>query len=433
MAQSTRKGRAAGSRASFLLWAGLALWFLIQFLGAPRPAHGQDDAPPEVLSWRHQVLERSEYEQLAERWARFAADHPKDPRGWVEWGDALRYAGKWEESSEKYHHAFSLDSLDAGAVVAFSAEEAGTPTGQAWRNAHDRLIRLVQREPDHAPAYYILWTTALRAGDREMAKHCLLTMVEMGDLPKPLLEFGRNLVEGAPRDAILFTNGDNDTYPPLAYQAKSGMRTDVAIVNLSLLNSPWYIRYLREQGLPVTWTDEEIEELRPRPLGRLLADDVGQHLHDNLATANWPRPLFYSVTVAADRMRLPGGRAVEGLLIRVVPGGETTGEAAYDWNRTRELIDTVYHFDGATDSLVDWGRERAVAMLMGNYAHILARVGRWLIGVSSSDEGGVYLYRAIKILDFHGETDTARVIVDAWAESDPGSRLTPAARELIAN
>ena len=253
--------------------------------------------------------------------------------------------------------------------------------------------------------------------------------------------YGWNMINFLEEDALLITNGDNDTFPLWYLQQVEGIRKDVDIVNLSLIQINWYITQLKDRDVPMSFTYDEIERMTPYwtrdpdtgELALVTLRDIT--LHDIIRENNWERPIYFAVTVD-DFQGYYDNLELEGMVFRLTP---RTGKHMINVEKTYENVFENYRYDSLVDVDDGWRvmdevyKPPTTTRLVTNYAAGFSRLGYKAMQEASPDvEEAVRLYNlALKFAPDYGPALNGLIAIYAVKMMQP-ERALPLAEKLLA-
>lgn len=275
-------------------------------------------------------------------------------------------------------------------------------------------------------------------------------------------EYGMNFLNSLEENAIIFTNGDNDTFPLwyaqgvddpyiLANQpdyippaegiiydkdtndriAKAmdfknrecfGIRKDVTVANYSLMNTPWYIRQLRDrEGVHFSIHDTQVEDLvHPERFYRPVDYRINLPGYKNTFTVNqedlsvgyWrgqdkvamqiikdnfgKRPIYFASTVGDQFLGLDDYLETHVKVYKLVPY-KVTQQNEIRWDKFVEFLEDVYVVDSIMDTTVY--KDEVVARLTAPYIQHFQMLGRYYDFIDLPDDAMRCYRKALQIYD----------------------------------
>ena len=352
---------------------------LVLIMGMSATAVSQ---PPTVPRKVVRQLDEASYVELAKQWTAYIAKHGESATAMLNLGRAYDYSGEIDAAVIAAKRAVELDPDHPEALAFYAMLMA------SYINDVEGSLELLERcrkvAPDYGYGLTNLATSYMRLGDFEKSDEVFKTIFKERTISQPLQDYAYNMLIGLPEGAILLTNGDTDTFPPLALQAGMDFRRDVALINMSLLNVEKYRKAMFKRYPAITPKKKVPEEFSHPPHQIVIKYFLEEH----------KVPIFFTAT----NFEYVGSSPevfIEGFNQRAVKRGLTTEESA-------RLILETYRMDSATDWNFAWSLQPSVSEMMLNYVSAMIKLSEY--EDISKDTRTKLLEKSLEISKFHDFT-----------------------------
>ncbi|MEO0897186.1 MAG: hypothetical protein AAFY71_12350 [Bacteroidota bacterium] len=217
----------------FILLAVVPFWLLAQSMVKPEPQ----------ISFVKQSYPHTYYVKQAELWWEVLQKDMKNEDAWYNYYRACRSArgtANWKSDFVKESPALRLgedivdlmkEHIDGTFVYHFVK---GSISGVSTEAQAD-LRKAYEMRQDFVPLLPNVITLAVSTHDDKLRKEVNQKWFTKNSFPEGLMNYSYNVLQSCKRDAILLTQGDNDTYPLWMLQDALGIRRDVHVLNIDFL------------------------------------------------------------------------------------------------------------------------------------------------------------------------------------------------------
>ncbi len=213
--------------------------------------------PQKVYRIVYEMRSNDWYKKQADLWKKEIEKNPASEQAWYNFYNANRYA-HFEDIENKDKQA-RLDKIieDMGKAI---PETYTFYLLKYWNTYSCEDLTLVEKayaiNPERPDTYYPFMSQAEVKGDLKTVSKFAHKLYDSKDISPWLYNYNYNVLVSVKPNAILFTNGDNDTYPAWILQHVHKVRPDVTVMNLSLCHIEEYLQNkLKSRGIKASARD----------------------------------------------------------------------------------------------------------------------------------------------------------------------------------
>lgn len=274
----------------------MILFCLIALVLSCQNSQSGETKPQKVYRIVYEHQSNDWYKTQAELWKNEIDKNPQNAEAWHNYYNAVRYA-----------HFEDIDSDQKKKKLAGLIEDMGKAIPGTYEyyllkywTTHDLedltlIKKAYELKPDEPETYYPFIDHNEVNGNKAETSKWLANLYLSQDISPGLLNYNHNVLMSVLPNALLITNGDNDTYPAWILQQVHNVREDVLVLNASMSTIDGYLAMkLKDHGI-----DLDVSDLKKKSVvnGQFSKKSFIDNFRNRLIEKYPEIPVYYALTV----------------------------------------------------------------------------------------------------------------------------------------
>ena len=239
-------------RFHYVLWVCVCLLLCLDYACIGQSGGAK---PQKVYRIVYEMRPNEWYVEQAELWKKEIDKNPKNTEAWYNYYNAVRYA-RFVETIDTQDKKTRLEKIieDMGKAIPGTYEYHLLKFWNSYSLTEmSDLEKAYKLAPERVDTYYGFISHYDFNGNEKKLREFCEKLYESKDIAPNLVDYNYNVLMSCEEDAILFTNGDNDTYPIWVLQQAKGIRKDVTVLNQSIIRAgdDYLKRKLKDKNITI--------------------------------------------------------------------------------------------------------------------------------------------------------------------------------------